>query len=337
MRIAYVGGSNGLVQDGVGRTLEKRLGSDFVNFSLGDSPSLRGVEFLLRSEGMDEFDAILFDYTLNDLIFESVNTIDPFVQRAWLEAMLREEKFRKRLFIATSCGSNALVRAQAGASPILRNYVSLTEEYGVPLIDGVSLIGEMVKKSGAGDVFHQNNHFSPMAVAEICDLLVSSMQGGLSGNARSGDKEAAGLPRIVSVAPVASGGVAEERFCTSAYEGDFIDLRPGQRLEIKAQEGRLLGFYGLIRPESGFLIIEAPRERVVKPLGHMFNLKKPFAALRHFTRPIEFRSGETLAMSVSGDPGAGVGDRYDHTQGANAALLDGKEPRLGVGPLIFIT
>jgi hypothetical protein len=195
----------------------------------------------------------------------------------------------------------------------------------------------MVKKSGAGEVFHQNNHFSPAAVDVICSLLASSLQGGQNGTARMGSREVVGAAKINTIMPLASGGLAVERFRTSAYEGEFVDLRPGQRLEIQTQEGRLLGFYGLIRPESGFLIVEAPRERVVKPLGHMFNLKKPFAALRHFTRPIEFRSGETLVMSVSGDPGSGPGDRYDHTQGANAALLDGKEPRLGIGPLICLT
>ncbi|GJL92992.1 hypothetical protein [Hyphococcus sp.] len=337
MRIAYVGGSNGLVQGGVGRTLEEQLGSDFVNFSLGDSPSLRGVEFLLRSDGMEEFDAILFDYALNDLIFESANTIDPFVQREWLEAMLRNEVLRKRLFIATSCGSNALVRARAGASPLLRNYISLAEDHGVPLIDGVSVIDAMVRKSGAAEVFHQHNHFSPMAVAELCSLLVSSLHVSQAKAARTGSGEVAGRAEISSVTLVASGDLGMERFCTSAYEGEFVNLRPGQRLEIKALEGRLLGFYGLIRPESGFLAIESPRERVVKPLGHMFNLKKPFAALRHLTRPIDFRAGETLVMSVSGDPESGPEGRYDHTQGANAALLDGKEPRLGIGPLIFLT
>jgi hypothetical protein len=334
MRIALVGGSNGLVNEGIGEGLSRRLGLSFQNFSLGDSPSLRGVDFLLRKISQLNADKILFEYLLNDLIFESANTINPLSHFHWLELLASHPQIRNKLVFLNLCGANAVQRVGGGRSLIAQNYEKIARQYGIHTIDGTAPIYDLVKNTSNDAVFLQYNHFTPDLVDKICDMVVAKIQK----NKTITDIEFVSsddhLPAIdLTRRQFESHRI--EHFKTSVFEGDFLHLTSKSPIEVVTKGDFFVGFYALLFPNSGFLKIDIEGTRTIKPCGHSFNLNKPFVSLRHLSTPIAVSGAKKMFLSVHAHPPTDA-TYFDHTQGAVSTGYKSDNVKLAIGRLLFL-
>ncbi|NOX94571.1 MAG: hypothetical protein GXP04_05600 [Alphaproteobacteria bacterium] len=335
MRIALVGGSNGLVNGGFGQRLSNVLKADFFNYSLGDSPSLRGVDFLLREAARLNVDKILFEYLLNDLIFESANTIDPLAHFHWLEVLVTRPQIRNKLVFLNLCGANAVHRVGAKRSLIAQNYDKIARLYGIDTIDGTTLIYESMKDSGNDAVFHQYNHFTPDLVGKICDMVIADIQNNKATYSDNGFSKAHDRLSDIDLARSQLNTHKIEHFRTSVFEGDFLHLTSETPVEITPTGNFFAGFYALLFPNSGFLKIDIDGLCTIKPCGHNFNLNKPFVSLRHLSRPIAVSSARKLLLSVHAHPPSDAA-HFDHTQGAVYTGYKSDNLKLGIGRLLFL-
>jgi hypothetical protein len=334
-RYLLIGGSNCVLKDGFGAALQARVPGIWTNRSLGNSPSLRGVEFLLNNlDSLDDFDHIVFEYTLNDLIFEVTQTIDPLAHLAWLRTLLSNEAICAKLVFLRLHGQGASNRLASGHSFVLRNYLSAIDEFGARSIDLFPVIAESVKELGAVAVFKDGDHFSPRIVNALAAAAAAQLvtPGGRTAS-RCGTHPAAQLCTLDPLQDSQRTAVGVYDFRTSLVSQALAELRVGSEIKVASPGGLLVGLYGLASREAGCLRITHGGRDYVKSMRHRFGVTKPYLAMRHLSLPIPTAAGDEIIFRHAEDIYAVSGGLLDHTL---AEVINAPGEAVHLGPLHFL-
>lgn len=333
-RYLLIGGSNCVIKGGFGARLQETLGGNWVNRSLGNSPSLRGVEFLLGNPGIwDEFDQVFFEYTLNDLIFEGAQTLDPQSHLNWLRAMLGIDSLRAKLILVLLNGQGACRRVDANNSFVLENYRRVMQEFPVRSIDLLQLIAREVSQQGASAVFKDNDHFSDAMVAKLVShSLQQFAQRPVEVPAPESVRE---LPRLKTLDPLCGQRrhVRVQDFKTALISTQLANLEQGSELVIPSPGGTLVGLYAIASREAGCVCISTNTRSLVKSFRHQFNVEKPFLAMRQLTVPINTYPNEPIRIRFAKNAYAVPGAVLDNTM---AQVINHDGASVQIGSLVFL-
>lgn len=303
-RYLLVGGSNCIVREGFGAALQARVPGRWRNESLGASSSLRGAEFLLRHlELVERWDVILFEYALNDIIFEADRTLDPMTHLAVLRALASQPVIRQRLRFVLMRGRHGRLGRER-ASFVLDHYRRVSAEFKIGTIDLLDTIGALENASAAG-TFADADHFTPEAVTALVDAAAPQLAQ-VPALAHAPEESRHAAPELRTVDPltdaVESKEVAPEAFRTSLVSARVVRLGADSRVVIRSPGGLLAGFYALSGPESGWLRISHRRHNVLKDLRPEAQAGKTFLAMRHLTTPIPTERGDEMVFRHARDP-----------------------------------
>jgi glycosyltransferase involved in cell wall biosynthesis len=303
MRYLLVGGSNCLVRGGYGDALRASIPGQWTNHSLGSSSSLRGVDFLLSSPDLvKSCDRIIFEYCLNDLIFEVVNTLEPNTHAQALRAMLSDVEIAGRLVFVLLSGRGPLNIADSGRSFVVNHYRSLGAEFGVPIIDGIELIRRLAAERGTDAVFVDNDHFKEPAVQALLQFSAPHMDAERPALAPARHGSAA--PRMLRAHPLdglTQGPVEEHGFKSAWLECRAARIGLNGSAEIRSPGGLLLGWYEICSRDAAMVRLEAESRTLLKTSRHVFNYDKPFVAFRHLSTPLPTRPDEPIRLSAVQD------------------------------------
>ncbi|MEQ1847421.1 MAG: hypothetical protein ABL983_17795 [Nitrospira sp.] len=298
-RNLLVGGSNCIIKDGYGSCLQGMIPGVWHNESLGNSSSLRGVEYIINHPSIDEVDYIFFEYTLNDLIFEISNTLDPVAHFNWLESLVSIVSIRKKLVFILLHGLGAYPRLQSGHSFVLNNYRGIIDRFNIRHIDLFPLIHESITMTGQAEVFKDNDHFSPkmvhalVAQSEI-QLSVFS-EHSLPSIAELTDRNT----KVSIVDPLLNGqiqGAFTYEYSTNLVSATLVRLSTSSKIRFESPGGYLVGFYAIASQDSGCVLITHKHRNIVKVMSHRFNHSKPYLTLRHLTTPLYTEEGEEIII-----------------------------------------
>lgn len=316
-KILVIGGSNCIQKNGYGFHLQRLYGDGCENRSLGNSPSLRGVEFLLGCAGdLGDFDFVVFEYALNDLIFEAGNTLDPRCQLEWLRMLAQDYRVAEKLVFVMLHGKSVIPRLRGGVSFVWDNYKKVSKEYSIPIIDMQPFIEKAIVSNGVDGVFKGNDHFTPAAAISLAKNTLDSLRNISvmaigSGSPRSGRK-----CTIFVVEPVANCdavGCERRTLSTSLVKANVLKLGCASRLELISPGGMLLGFYSVISDQSGCVMIEYGDRKIIKSLRRRRSVEKPYLALRHLTMPLQTKPGDKIVVRFLPDVYSCDGAVLDNT------------------------
>jgi hypothetical protein len=334
-RYLLIGGSNCVIKDGFGAKLQEALPGRWVNRSLGNSPSLRGAEYLLgHSSEWADFDQIFFEYTLNDLIFETVQTLDPQAHLDWLSAMLGAELLRRKLVFVLLNGNGASRRVGSNYSFVLDHYRRLIRDRAVRTIDLQPLIADEVAQNGADTVFKDNDHFSDAMVAKLVGAAIKQFAQ-LPQKAPPLPAAPTRFPLLATVDPLSGGRkhVKAGEFKTSLIETQLALLEQGSEIVVQSPGGTLIGLYGIASREAGCISISTDTQTSIKSFRHMFRVEKPYLAMRHLTIPLRTRAAETIRIRFAKNAYAVPGAMLDHTM---AQVINQDGASVQIGGLVFM-
>lgn len=333
MRYLLVGGSNCVVRGGYGQSLCSAVPGDWLNRSLGNSPSLRGIDHLLsHPDEVRQADCIVFEYTLNDLIFESANTLDAQTHELGLRALLAAPEIAARLVFVLLAGQGPSTRAGAGQSFVVDHYRSLAAQHDVPLIDLIPQIIASSSERGPAAVFQDNDHFQP----EIVDRLVQASAAALKAlPARAARGRTTG-PRLVRLNPLQ--GQRGQGVDSLDYRSQLVQQRLARiagdgRIELRSPGGLLMGCYAQCSREAALLHLRVGSREIAKPLRHRFAYAKPFVALRHLSTPVPTRPGEPIVLRRLERLADAPGAQLDATL---SQVANGSGGELAIGDLLFL-
>jgi len=336
MRFLLVGGSNCVVRGGYGAALMTGVPGPWANRSLGNSPSLCGVDYLLsHPDHVRQAERIVFEYALNDLIFESSRTLDAQSHVLTLRAMLAEPAIAAKLVFVLMVGRGASVRAGAGQSFVLDHYCKLAAEHGVPVIDLVPRIIAAAAELGAAAVFKDNDHFTDTMVGSLAEATATGLAA-LPAVRAAARASAASGPRLVRVDPLAASciqGVEEDVFRSALLTRRLARFGADGAIELASPGGLLVGFYARCSRDAGMLRLKLGERDIVKTMRHHFAYNKPFVALRHLSTPLLTRAGERLTLRRVDAIAAAPGARLDRTL---SQVVDGCGGELAIGDLLFL-
>lgn len=336
VRLCIVGGSNCIQKEGFGDQFHRIQGVEVENRSLGNSSSLRGVDFLLRhAELVEKSDKIIFEYTLNDLIFEVGNTLDPQAHLNWLRLMSSQEHIKSKLSFVLLHGKNVIPRLNACASFVWKNYVTVSNEYGIPLIDMRKPIHQLLRTVGFDGVYKGNDHFTPDAARELASQAFELVSGSLT---TKPDTTSSCPPRAeeLIVLDMADVGVVRggkrRTLRTALLKEDLLSLVSGSGVVFDSPGGVLLGFYAEISQDSGCISIRHNGRKTLKSLKRMRPVAKSYLALRHFTMPINTKPGDKIEVEFHPDVYSVPDGVLDNT---SAQDLTVKGSHVDIGKFIF--
>jgi glycosyltransferase involved in cell wall biosynthesis len=334
MRYLLVGGSNCVVRGGYGEALMASVPGPWVNRSLGNSPSLRGVDYLVSNpHEVRAADRIVFEYALNDAIFENAHTLDAPSHALTLRALLAVPEIAARLVFVLLVGDGPSSRAMAGHSFVFDHYRQLGAAHGVPVIDLVPFIAAARQEVGAA-VFKDGDHFADPMVARLVEATITALAN-LPGAAPPAP--AARVPRLVRVSPLAAAGAARgvqsREFRSSLLASHLAQFEEGGTIEVISPGGLFMGCYAQCSRDAGMLRVTLGERELVKPMRHRFGYDKPFVALRHLTTPLPTHAGERLILgrvsSLADAPGAQLDPTF-------AQVANGNGGELLIGDLLFL-
>ena len=330
-----VGGSNCVINEGYGAILQQKLPGDWTNKSLGNSPSLRGVECLVENQSLiDRVDQIFFEYTLNDLIFEATHTLDPLSHLDWLQCLVSIEKIRKKLIFILLHGQGGTSLIATGYSFVYFNYKEVIKRFGIDYIDLFPQIEQCVIAKGPSAVFLQNDHF----VSEMVQILVAktiSEYIKLVDIRRPCGEENITSHNVVVIDPSID---APSEFCqnfsTSLISVPVVRLAENMEIRIRSPGGRLVGFYAIASKDAGCLKIRTNNMEIVKIIKHRFGVLKPYFVLRHLTMPLHTSHGEEIVFSYARHIFDAPKASLDQTMAQVIDRIGGKE--VFIGKFIFL-
>ena len=339
-RYLLVGGSNSILKDGYGAMLQLQLPGHWCNQSLGNSSSLRGVEYLLNHQAsLDQIDQIFFEYTLNDLIFEMSNTLDPITHLDWLQCLVSVEKIREKLIFVLlyGHGSGASSRINSGHSFVVDNYRKIISQFGVRSIDLFPLIRETVETRGQAAVFKDNDHFTPHMVQALASSTIAewtrfSVQPPLQFH------ESPKVNRkLVTINPLVDAHIhnaTTHEFRTALLAAPLVKMTEASEIHFKSPGGALVGFYAIASHDAACVRITYQQREIVKAMRHRFGMAKPYLALRHLTTPLYTMPGEDILVRYTPDIFSVSNASLDNTM---AQVINGGEPlAVEVGKFIFL-
>jgi glycosyltransferase involved in cell wall biosynthesis len=339
MRFLLVGGSNCVIREGYGAVLTATVPGSWTNRSLGNSPSLRGIDHLLsHPQEVREAERIVFEYALNDQIFESSNTLDPPSHALALRALLADPAIAARLVFVLLVGRGPSGRAASGHSFVLDHYRGLAAEHGVPVIDLIPRILEATARHGSAAVFKDNDHFTEMMVGSLVEATAAGLAalpkaGEAHAVARTADPHAPRLVRLDPLAAGGAGGVSVEVFRSRLLTSEMMQLRTGDAIELTSPGGLLLGCYALCSHDAGMLRLTIGERDIVKTMRHGFPYDKPFVALRHLSSPVPTRPGERIMLRLVDGLADVPNAQLDPTL---AQVANKRGGELAVGTLLFL-
>lgn len=336
MRYLLVGGSNCLVRGGYGDALRASIPGHWTNHSLGSSSSLRGVDFLLSSPDLvKSCDRIVFEYCLNDLIFEVVNTLEPNTHAQSLRAMLSDAEIASRLIFVLLSGRGPLNIANSTRSSVVNHYRSLGAEFGVPIIDGIELIRTLVAEHGTDEVFVDNDHFREKAVQAL--LQFSAPHLSAERPAPPPARPVTRAPRMLRVHPLdglTQGPVEEHSFKSAWLEYRAARIGLQSSTQIRSPGGVLLGWYEICSREAAVVRLEAESRTLLKTSRHVFSYDKPFVAFRHLSTPLQTRPDEPIRLTAVEGLASAPDALLDPTLAQSINGARGKE--ILIGELVFL-
>lgn len=338
MRYLFVGGSNGLIEGGFGQILCRTVPGDWINQSLGSSSSARGLDWLYANpDTVQRADRIVFEYTLNDLIFEGANTLDAAGHSLCLQALVSKPALARRLVFVLLCGRGQLARVTAGQSFVIDTYRRLAASAKIPLIDLTTELRQQVTLRGADAVFKDNDHFSEAVVP----LLVRTTAHTLAAlpPPSTDDTVVPSEPvgwRVARVHPLD----APQRSSVGAldFRNSLVDLRlavlsTGGSITLQSPGGLLLGWYERCGRDAGLLQLTSPRRTLVKTARHRFPNAKPFVAFRHLSSPLPTTAGEILVLRAIDRLASAPSAQLDHTL---AEVVNGVGGEVALGEMVYL-
>lgn len=335
MTYLLVGGSNCVVHGGYGEVLSSKVSGAWSNRSLGNSPSLRGVDYLLAHPAeVSESERIVFEYALNDLIFESSRTLDSASHELTLRALLAEHAIAARLVFVLMVGQGPSARAAAGQSFVLDHYRALASEYRVPIIDLIPMILSAAGEQGPAAVFKDNDHFTTAMVERLADATATALAA-LAPQRERAVRPLRG-PRLLRVHPLtasSSQGVEESNFRSALLSARMARFDVGGTIELKSPGGLLMGCYARCSRDAGILRLTCGEHDIVKTMRHRFAYDKPFVALRHFSTPLLTRAGDRVVLQEIKGLDAAPEAKLDQTL---AQAVDHGGGELIIGDLLFL-
>ena len=334
-----VGGSNCIIEAGFGARLQASLPGAWTNRSLGHSSSLRGADYLFSHEHeVAAADVVVFEYGLNDLIFESSNTLDPGAHLGWLSALARWPALAGKLVFVLLQGKAAMGRVASKHSFVIDNYRRVVRECGVRCVDLVPLIEKSASARGAAQVFVDNDHFSEGMIQRLVSNAADAL--GKWEVADPAARQSASKQRwstaTACVDPVTATqnfDVERVEFSTSLLSMTLVELGDRSRIALRSPGGWLVGLYALSAPDAGFVHISHHSRQMVKTLRHRSNYGKPYLALRHLTSPIPTDADDELVIRAASDAYSTPRAPLDHT---HAQVVNGTGGKITIGPFVFL-
>lgn len=333
-----VGGSNCLVKNGYGARLQAALPGRWRSESLGGSPSLRGVDYLLqRPELVERMDSIVFEYTLNDLIFEGAGALEPLTHLEGLRALAARPEVAERLcFVMLSGGRTSTpgMRRHAFAPD---HYLRVAAEYGVRCIDLREDIEGLITQLGRDGAFSDPDHFTEPVAQDLAERTARALR---DPGLRPAPQPHAGAlpPRVLhALDPLVDGdgeGVARLPFKTSLMEVSLASLDAGAVLRLRSPGGVLVGFYALHASDAGAVRLTVGRHDVVKPLRFRGAPDRRFVTLRHLVAPLPTAPGEEIVVRHASDAYAVPGALVDT---GRIPMLKSGGPSVAVGRFLFLS
>ena len=330
-----VGGSNCVLKDGYGAALQQQLPGEWRNESLGNSSSLRGVEYLLSNQALiRNIDRIFFEYALNDLIFEASNTLDPLAHLDWLRSLVAVDEIRNKLIFVLLHGQGASARIASGHSFVADHYRKIIEQFGVCRIDLFPLIAECARSKGAAAVFKDNDHFSPNMVQELAAHTLREYPLCV---VQQPVKETSPIAKtVVVVDPVWNAPVSfRQEFRTTLVALPVVRLAGEAEIRVTSPGGRLVGFYAVATREAACVRIAHQGREIVKAVKHRFGMLKPYLTLQHLTTPLHAQVGEDIVIRHARDIFSVPNATLDHTMAQVINKADDGSV-VDVGKFIFL-
>ncbi|MEP7300652.1 MAG: hypothetical protein ABI699_03925 [Caldimonas sp.] len=315
LRYLLVGGSNCVIGNGFGARLQKSVAADWLNQSLGNSSSLRGIDYLLgHPEVVAQVDAILFEYTLNDLIFEASNTLDPASHLSWLRVLASNRQIADKLVFILMHGQGPVARIGSGDSFVIDHYRRVAAEFGIGSVDLLPLLASSVKQLGLAGVFKDNDHFSETMVQRLAAQVVASLP--TAHGPRPAHEPGLEVRCLVAVDPLTEGRMTEVEpgeFGTALLQVPTARLAKGSEIVISSPGGALVGFYGVSSRNAGIIRLTHRGRDIVKTMRHRFAMPKPYWVLRHLTSPLHTQPGEAITLRYVADVYAAPRANLDNT------------------------
>lgn len=336
MQYLLVGGSNCVIRQGYGEALRAAIPGIWRNQSLGNSPSARGVDYLLaHPEQVCQADRIVFEYCLNDLIFERANTLDPISHAQTLRAMIADAEIAARLVFVLLCGRGPIDRVAAGHSFVVDHYRRIAADHDIPLIDLTSLILTRSTEYGPPAVFQGQDHFTDATIKVLVEATGVSLAT-IGPRPASAPPLVLAAPRLERVHPLHATrlhGVEEEGFRNSLINCRLAKLSAGATIDVMSPGGLLLGWYALCTRDAGMLQLTSRSRNIVKTMRHSFAYDKPFIAFRHLTSPLPTQIDEVITLRVIEGLDSASGAQLDPTL---AQVVNGTGGKLAIGELLFL-
>lgn len=333
-----VGGSNCLVKNGYGARLQAALPGRWRSESLGGSPSLRGVDYLLqRPELVERVDSIVFEYTLNDLIFEGAGALEPLTHLEGLRALAARPEVAERLsFVMLSGGRTSTpgMRRHAFAPD---HYLRVAAEFGVRCIDLREDIEGLIKQLGRDGAFSDPDHFTEPAAQVLAERTARALNDVAP---RPAPQPAPGAPQpraLHALDPLIDGqgeGVTPLTFKTSLLEVSLAQLQAGSVLRLRSPGGLLVGFYAQYSPDAGAVRLTVGRLDVVRPLQFRGAPDRKFVTLRNLISPLPTAPGEEILVRHATDAYAVPGAVVDT---GRTPMLKASGPSVAVGRFLFLS
>lgn len=316
-RYLLVGGSNCLITEGFGARLVRRLPGVWNNQSLGSSSSLRGLDFLLTHPDLaEQADVIVFEYALNDLIFETGGTLDPLVHRHWLQVLASQPALSRKLRFVLLCGRAATRRVAAGESAVVDHYRAVGETFGIPVIDLMDDIAQAVAAEGDSAVFKDHDHFTELHVDRLVARAALALAQAAPGPAAPSSSQPGAM--LVGIDPLDEGertGVQAFEYRTRLVSARLARLSAGASLTFESPGGLLVGFYAVCGGDAAAVRLTHRGHDRLKILRQRGRRAKSYLALSHLTAPIPTREGERITVRQASDPYGVPGATLDPTQG----------------------
>jgi hypothetical protein len=333
-----VGGSNCLVKEGYGARLQAALPGRWRSESLGGSPSLRGVDYLLqRPELVERMDSIVFEYTLNDLIFEVAGTLEPLTHLEGLRTLAARPEVAERLSFVMLCGSRASTPALRRHAFAANHYLRVAAEFGVRCIDLREDIEGLIATHGRDGTFSDPDHFSAAAAQTLAERTARALADPAPRPAAQPRADAPAPLALRSLDPLVDGegeGVTRLPFKTSLLEVSLASLQADSVLRLRSPGGLLVGFYAMHASDAGAVRLTLGRHDVVKPLRFRGAPDRRFVTLRNLVAPLPTAPGDELVVRHVPDAYAVPGAIVD---AGRAPILAAGGPTVAVGRFLFLS
>lgn len=340
MKIALVGGSNCLINDGFGFHLEKRLsGHTVVNHALGASSLLRGLH-LIHTPAFEKesWDRIVVEYTINDYIFEQQNALDPILHARMIANLAAVNGQTGNIFLVLLANSNSVFKAVENNSLVYANYRMAIDKLGIRGFDAHPLTVERLNNGAtADDIYQDVDHLKPPFAAEVAALSAQA----ILAPPPEDQNPVFGPPGRFSVVSdfrsISGNDLIREEYKTRVADTTLTHLPAGEGVRFTSPGGPLAGLYIRTDLENGYILIQTPQQTVVKNMMDVNTRRRGlgFYCLRHFVQPIPTNVGDTITIRLIEDWRVPQATRYDPSQGERTPDHAFAEQRLALASALF--